>query len=102
MPVIMKKANISRLGNGHQDRLCGYAECCLHVLEEFIGPTNIDELGKSHLGNNSTELSACSGNAVACRTVTCREHLSGYNKCSGIWAKVLEEVREAVQEHKTL
>lgn len=102
MPVIMKKAKISKLENDYQDRRCGYTEWCLHMLEEFIFSTNIDKLSKSHLSYNGTELSARSGNTVACRTVTCGEHLSGYHECSSIWAKILEEVREAVEEHESL
>jgi len=70
------------------------------VLEEFVGPTDIYQLGKSHLRYNGTELSRRGGNTMACRTITRGEHFSWYNKCSGIRTKVLEEVREAVQEHK--
>jgi hypothetical protein len=57
-------------------------------------------LAKRELCNDRSELATCCGNAVCCRTVTGGEGFSGDDKRGRVWAKILKEVGEAVQEDK--
>lgn len=61
---------------------------------------NILQAGKAYLGDNGSELATGGRNTVGCTSVTRREHFTRYNKCGGVWAEVLEEVGQAVEENK--
>ena len=66
MPVNMKRAKIWRLlyhiiSDGKRQSN-GYMHS--HVLDKFIGATDIPELTEANLGDNGTKLAAGSGDTV--------------------------------------
>src|SRR5882757_3122843 len=74
----------------------------LHVLDEFVGTANVSEAGESDLSDNSAELAGSSRDTVSGGTVTGREDFSRNDEGSGVGAKVLEEVGQAVEEDESL
>jgi hypothetical protein len=72
------------------------------VLDESVGATDITKLGKSDLGDDSAKLAGSGRNSVSGGTVTSGEDLSRNDKGGGVGAKVLEEVRQTVEEDEGL
>lgn len=60
--------------------------------------TNILQTCKSDLSDDSSQFTRCGGNTMGSGTITSRECLAGYYKRGNIWSKVLEEVRDTVEE----
>ena len=73
-----------------------------HVLNESIGTTDITEAGEPDLGNNGSKLAGSGRDTVGGRTITSGEHFSGNNESRRVGAKVLEEVRQTVEEDEGL
>jgi hypothetical protein len=72
------------------------------VLHEIVGTADVTELGKSDLGNNSAKLAGSGRDAVGSGTVTGGEDLSRNDEGRDVGAKVLEEVRQTVEEDESL
>lgn len=66
------------------------------MWQEFAFASDIDEPGKSDLGDDSAELAARCANAVCGRPVSSREDFTGDDECRCVGSKVLEEVRHTV------
>ena len=72
------------------------------MLDESVGTTDVAKLSKTDLGDDSTEFTGSSGDTVCGGTVTSGEDLTRDNEGSGVGAKVLEEVCQAVEEDESL
>ena len=72
------------------------------MLDEFVRSTDVPHAGKANLCNDRSKLAASSTDTVCGRTVTGGEGLSRNNECGSIRPKVLEEIGQAVEEHKIL
>ena len=72
------------------------------MLDESVGSTNVLEASETDLGNDSSELTGGSRNAMGGGTVTSGEGLSRNDEGGGVGAKVLEEVGQAVEEDEGL
>ena len=62
--------------------------------------SDIDHLREPHLGDDRAELPARCRDTMRRRAVPRRERLAGDDERYRVRAEVLEEVREAVQEHE--
>lgn len=74
----------------------------VHVADELVRAVDILETSEANLGNDGAELAARSRDTVASTPVTRREGFSGDNEGGGVRAEILEEVGEAIEEHKRL
>jgi len=72
------------------------------MIDEFVCSTDVSQAGKADLGNDCSELAASRTDTMCCGTVTGGENLSGNNERGSIRPEVLEEVGQAVEEHKPL
>lgn len=74
----------------------------IHVVDKLVGSTDILELHKADLGDNSTKLTTGSRDTVSSRSITSREDFSWDDEGGGVGTKVLEEVGEAVKDDESL
>lgn len=74
----------------------------LHVLDEFVGSSDILKVTETSLGNNGAKFAAGSRNTMSGGTVPCRKNFSRNNKGCCVGTKVLEEVSQTVEEDKGL
>jgi hypothetical protein len=74
----------------------------VHMFDEFVCSTDVSHAGKANLRNDRSKLAASRTDAMCRGTVTCWEGLSRNNERGNIWPEVLEEVGQAVEEHKIL
>lgn len=74
----------------------------VHMVDEFVCSADVSQAGKANLRNDCPELAAGRTDTMCRGTVTGGEGLSRNNECSGIRPEVLEEVGQAVEEHKPL
>jgi hypothetical protein len=72
------------------------------MLDEFVCSADVSQAGKANLRNDRSELAARRTDTMCRGTVTGWESLSGNNERGNIRPKVLEEVGQAVEEHKIL
>lgn len=74
----------------------------LHVLDEFIRSTLVLEVNEANLCDDSTEFTRSSRDTMACWAIAGGEDFSRNNKGGSIGTKILEEVGQAIEEHKDL
>jgi len=72
------------------------------MFQEFAFPADIFESCEPDLSHDSTKLAGSSRDTMGRRTVTGRENFPRDDEGCGVRAKVLEEVRKAVQEDECL
>jgi len=72
------------------------------MLDEFVCPADVSQAGKANLRNDRSELAASRTDTVCSGTITGGEGLSGNDKRGSVRPEVLEEVGQAVEEHKPL
>jgi hypothetical protein len=72
------------------------------MADEFVCSADVSQAGKANLRNDCSELATSRTHTMCCGTVTGGEGLSRNNECGGIRPEVLEEVGQAVEEHKPL
>ena len=97
-PVNMIKESTSKLCDILEGTHRTAAANHLHDLHIF-GVVQ-QRLAKRELCGDCSELAACCGNAMCGGAVTGGEGFSGDNERGRVWAKILKEVGEAVQEDK--
>jgi hypothetical protein len=74
----------------------------VHMIDEFVGSADVSHAGKANLRNDRSELAASRTHTMCRGTVTGGEGLSRNDERRGIRPEVLEEVGQAVEEHKPL
>lgn len=72
------------------------------MLDEVVCSTDVSQAGKTNLRNDRPKLTASRRDTVCCGTVTGGEGLSRNNECGNIRPEVLEEVGQAVEDHKPM
>jgi hypothetical protein len=72
------------------------------MADEIVCSANVSQAGKSNLRNDGSELAACRTHTMCRGTVTGGEGLSRNNEGGNIGPEILEEVGQAVEEHKPL
>ena len=72
------------------------------MLDEFVSSTNVPQTSEANLCDDSTEFAGSSRDTMACWTIASREDFSGDDEGGGVGTKILEEVGQAVEEHKSL
>lgn len=72
------------------------------MLDEMVCSTDVSQAGKTNLRNDCSQLAASRTDTVCRGTVTRGEGFSRNNECSNIRPEVLEEVGEAVEDHKPM
>ena len=72
------------------------------MIDESVCSTNVPHAGKANLRNDRSELAASRTDTMCRGTVTGGEGLSRNNERGSIRPEVLEEVGQAVEEHKPL
>ena len=60
----------------------------------------IDQLGEANLRDDGAELASRGRDTVCSGAIPCGKHLSRNDEGGSVWTKILEEVRETVQEDK--
>jgi hypothetical protein len=72
------------------------------MTDELVCSTNVFQASKANLRNDRSELAASRTDTMCRGTVTGGEGLSRNNERGNIRPEVLEEVGQAVEEHKPL
>ena len=72
------------------------------MVDERVLAANVDELAEADLRDDSAEFAARGRDTVCGRAIACRERLPRDDKRGRIGPEILEEVREAVEEHERL
>ena len=69
----------------------------IHVVNEFVGATDVDHMSETNLRNNGSKFPAGSRDTMSSGTITGRKRLPGNDEGSRIGPKILEKVGETVK-----
>lgn len=72
----------------------------VHMLHEMVRPTDVLQLRKADLGNNSAKLAAGSRDSMGSGAVSGGEDLARYHEGRCVGSKILEEIGEAVEHNE--
>lgn len=81
-----------------QHEECEYLQ---DVLQESTGAANVDELGETDLGNDSTQFTRSGRDTMGSRPVSSWEDFTRDNESGGVWTEVLEKVGQTVEEDES-